>query len=195
MVAPLIPYAIKGVIWYQGESNESNGREYRTLLRALITDWRAKWGQGDFPFLIVQLANYGHLEPAPPGPTGGLWPWVREAQSLALALPNTGMAVTIDIGDPNNIHPKDKQDVGARLALVAQRVAYGADVVDSGPVYDSIKVEDNAIRIAFKNAGGGLMMGKPAAPRDELTGFGIAGGGPAMALGQGGNRWRHRGGL
>ena len=183
MVAPLIPYAIKGVVWYQGESNESTGVEYRTLFKSLITSWRTKWGQGDFPFLFVQLANYGHLEPPPAGPSGGLWPWVREAQGMALALPNTGMAVTIDIGDPGNIHPKDKQDVAARLALAARHVAYGQDLVFSGPTYDSIKIENNSIRISFKNIGGGLVMGvppwtangQPVPTPTELTGFGIAG--------------------
>ena len=183
MVAPIIPYAIKGVIWYQGESNEANGVEYRTLFPSLITDWREKWGQGDFPFLFVELANYGHLEPPATTPSQGQWPWVRDAQNQALSLPNTGMAVTIDIGDPGNIHPKDKQDVGLRLALAARHVAYGQDLVYSGPTYDSMKVEGNSIRISFKNIGGGLTLGvppwtangKPVTPPNELTGFGIAG--------------------
>jgi len=182
MINPLIPYAIKGVIWYQGEANSYNGTEYGILFPALINDWRKQWGQGDFPFLFVQIANYG----VPTAdPTRGHWAWLREGQTKALALPQTGMAVAIDIGDPANIHPKNKIDVGHRLALAARHVAYGQAIVDSGPTYDSMKVEGNKIRITFKNVGAGLTPGTPPmtpagkpvpwSTAGELTGFTITG--------------------
>jgi len=179
MINPLIPFAIKGVIWYQGESNEGKATEYATLFPAMITDWRAHWGQGDFPFLFVQLANYNDVH----DPNMGNWPIVRESQAKALSLPNTGMATAIDIGDPNNIHPKDKIDVGARLALVAEHVAYGQNLVYAGPTFDSIKVEGNKIRVSYTNIGGGLVMGTPpwtpdnmpVQPPTALAGFEIAG--------------------
>jgi sialate O-acetylesterase len=182
MIAPLIPYAIKGVIWYQGEANGGSQKssEYGLLFRRLISDWREKWGQGDFPFLFVQIANFG--TPAKT-PSEGSYPLVREGQMQALSLPATGMAVTIDIGNPWNVHPKDKLDVGLRLALAARHVAYGESLVFSGPLYESNIVEGNKIRVTFSHVGGGLMMGvppstpdgMPPAPAKELTGFGIAG--------------------
>jgi sialate O-acetylesterase len=180
IIAPLIPYAIKGVIWYQGEENGAAGREYRTLFPRLITDWRDKWNQGDFPFLFVQLANY---LPPQVKPSEGGWAELREAQLMALSLPNTGMAVAIDVGDAATIHPADKLDVGLRLALAARHVAYKQDLVYSGPIYNTMTVEGNKIRVTFKETGGGLQMGTP--PRTptgvppptptELTGFAIAG--------------------
>ncbi len=127
MVAPLVPYALKGVIWYQGESNGDNlsqATEYPVLFPRLIKDWRERWDQGDFPFLFVQLPNFNA---AAKGPSEGRWPWVRDAQLKTLSLPNTGMAVTIDIGDAGNIHPPDKLYVGQRLALAARKVAYGEE--------------------------------------------------------------------
>jgi len=183
MVAPLIPYAIKGVIWYQGESNGDNLRlatEYLTLFSRLIKDWREKWQQGDFPFLYVQLPN---INAPAKVPSEGRWPWVRDAQLKTLSLPNTGMAVTIDIGEADNLHPPDKLYVGRRLALAARRVAYGQNLVYSGPIYESMSVEGNKIKIKFKNVGGGLAIGTPPPTADgkmallpaELTGFGIAG--------------------
>jgi sialate O-acetylesterase len=179
MIAPLIPYAIKGVVWYQGESNGTNtalGQEYSILFPRMIEDWREKWGQGDFPFLYVQLANFGIIPDSN-------FPLVREAQLKTLALPNTGMATAIDIGNPGDIHPNDKQDVGLRLALAARHVAYGENIVYSGPLYDSMTVEGDRIRIDFKNRGGGLTMstppwtpnGQPIPTPTELTGFEIAG--------------------
>ena len=179
MIAPLIPYAIKGAIWYQGESNAGNGLEYQTLFPRMITDWREKWNQGDFPFLYVQLANFMAAQDQP---SEGGWTYLREAQLKTLSLPNTGMAVTIDIGDTANIHPKDKLDVGLRLAQAAKHVAYKQDVVYSGPIYDSMKIEGNKIRVTFKNTGSGLQMsappwtptGVPAPAPTELTGFAIA---------------------
>ena len=177
MIAPLIPYAIKGAIWYQGEANAGNFIQYRTLFPALITDWRKKWGQGDFPFLFVQLPNWA------PGGDGG-WPGLREAQLMALSLPRTGMAVTIDIGEADNLHPRNKMEVGRRLALAAQHVAYGQDLVDSGPIYKSMKVEGDKMRLSFNHVGGGLTIGAAssaqpgvptASPASSLKGFTIAG--------------------
>ncbi|MCE0483901.1 MAG: sialate O-acetylesterase [Methylacidiphilales bacterium] len=181
MVAPLIPFGLKGVIWYQGEANEGNGLEYGTLFPAMITDWRERWGESDFPFLFVQLANY--RQPATK-PCEGNWAWVRDSQLHTLSLPNTGMASAIDIGNPNDIHPKDKADVAARLALAAKQVAYGQkDIVYSGPLYDSMRQEGEQIRIHFTQVGSGLTIGtppwtwngKPVPPPTELTGFAIAG--------------------
>ena len=180
MIAPLIPFAIKGAIWYQGESNAGMGKEYATLFPTMITDWRERWGQGDFPFLFVQLANFQTPQKLP---SEGGWALLREAQFKTLSLPNTGMASAIDIGDPTNIHPKDKLDVGLRLALQARRVAYGEKVVSSGPLYDAMTVEGDKIRLTFKEVGSGLMMGvppwtptgmPPPAPT-ELKGFAITG--------------------
>jgi sialate O-acetylesterase len=187
MISPLLPYAIKGVIWYQGESNAGNaasGIEYRTLLATLIADWRTRWGEGDFPFLIVQLAGNN---PRPQGPVEKphlAWAWLRESQlKTTLTVPNTGLAVAIDLGSSTTIHPPDKQDVAHRLALVAERVAYGQDVADSGPMFESIKIEGDKIRLSFSHAGDGLVIGAPpwldhAVPppsTTELQGFAIAG--------------------
>jgi sialate O-acetylesterase len=175
MIAPLIPFALEGVIWYQGESNGNNPVQYRTLFPRLITDWREKWGQGDFPFLFVQLAGYQ---------AGGQnWCFLREAQQMTLSLPATGMAVAVDIGDPSYIHPKDKLDVGARLALVARHVAYGENLVYSGPVYQSMQTKGNSIAVTFTQEGGGLVIGSAPwvasdhapIPTTSLTGFTIAG--------------------
>jgi sialate O-acetylesterase len=175
MVAPLIPFLIKGVVWYQGESNADHAAEYKTLFPTMITDWRAKWGEGDFPFIFVQLATY---QPPP----GQEYDFLRDAQTKTLSLPNTGMATAIDVGEPKNIHPGDKVDVGKRLALVARHVAYGENIVFDGPVYDSMKIDGSAVTIHFTQVGGGLIIGKPpggpaaALPvADHLTGFAIAG--------------------
>lgn len=176
MISPLVPYALKGAIWYQGESNAGRAAEYRILFPIMITDWREKWGQGDFPFLFVQLASFQA------GPVQN-WPFLREAQLNTLALPNTGMASAVDIGSPYNIHPQDKIDVGTRLALAASHVAYGKKIVYSGPIYDSMKVEGDVVRIMFTHTGGGLMIGtapwRPAGvePLSDATlvGFTIAG--------------------
>lgn len=168
MIYPLIPYGIKGFIWYQGESNVYAAHDYRTLFPMLITDWRQRWQQGNLPFLYVQLANYMKTKPLP---SESSWAELREAQTLTLSLPNTGMACAIDIGEANDIHPKNKQDVGYRLALVANRVAYKQEGVACGPVYKSYRKEGNRIRITFTNTGSGLSTtdGK------EVTGLAIAG--------------------
>jgi sialate O-acetylesterase len=168
MTAPLINYAIKGVVWYQGESNADRPVEYRKLLPALIRDWRSKWGQGDFPFLIVQLPNFMEAKDQP---SESNWALLREAQLRTLSLPRTGLAVTIDIGEWNDIHPLDKKDVGKRLALAAQRVAYGDEsVVSSGPIYQSMKIEGNKVIVSFTQTGSGLV-----AKNGELTSFAVAG--------------------
>ena len=173
-VAPVIPYAIKGVVWYQGESNAGDGLSYQPLFTALITGWREHWGQGNFPFIFVQLPRF-----AP----GANWPAMREAQFKTLAVPNTAMTTIIDVGDPNNIHPTDKLDVGKRLCLAARHLAYGQELVWTGPMYDSMKVEGNAIRLNFTQTGGGLIIGTApwVAPNvaplsnESLLGFAIAG--------------------
>jgi len=153
MIAPLMPVAIRGAIWYQGESNAGRHAEYRQLLSLLIGDWRAQWGQGDFPFLIQQLANNG----APPkdAQQAQSWPFLREAQAqVAESLPNAGLAIGIEVGSRHTIHPKNKQDIGGRLALVALEKVYGQKVESSGPKYTGMSVEKNAVRIKFSNARG-----------------------------------------
>ena len=167
MICPLIPFAIKGAIWYQGESNAGRAYQYRTLFPAMIQDWRKAWGQGDFPFLFVQLANF---KPRKAEPGDSDWAELREAQTMTLALPNTGMAVIIDIGDAGNIHPKNKQDVGKRLAAWALGTTYGQKGSISGPLYESMSVEGNKVRLKFKHADGGLIC-----KGDKLTGFAVAG--------------------
>ncbi|NII29737.1 sialate O-acetylesterase [Pseudoflavitalea sp. X16] len=168
MINPLIPYSIKGFIWYQGESNAWAAYNYRKLFPMLITDWRQRWQQGDCPFLFVQLANYMKTKPLP---TESEWAELREAQTLTLSLPNTGMACIIDIGEANDIHPKNKQEVGRRLALIANKQVYKQAGIASGPVYTNFRKEGNRIRINFTNTGSGLST------RDgkEVTGFAIAG--------------------
>jgi len=168
MIAPLVYYGIKGIIWYQGESNAGRAYQYRKLFPAMIQNWRRDWEQGDFPFLFVQLANFRKRQPHP---SESAWAELREAQSMALALPKTAMAVAIDIGEANDIHPKNKQDVGYRLGLGAHAIAYGADKIYSGPIYESMKVDDDKIRLSFKHVGGGLI----AQNGEQLKGFAIAG--------------------
>lgn len=168
MLHPLLNYRIKGVIWYQGESNVSRWQEYRRLFPAMITDWRNHWQQGDFPFLFVQLANF--LE-AKPLPVESNWALLREAQLKTLSLPQTGMAVTIDIGEWNDIHPLNKKDVGRRLALAAQGVAYAEEkTVFSGPVFQKMKIKKNEAILTFEK--GSKLVSTPGKP---LTGFAIAG--------------------
>jgi sialate O-acetylesterase len=168
MLAPLAPYAIKGAIWYQGESNATRAYQYRRLFPTMISDWRALWGQGDFPFLFVQLAAFG-----PNGSKLGESDWaeLREAQLMTLsASQKTGMALAIDVGNIGDIHPRNKQPVGSRLALSARAVAYGEKIVHSGPVYKSMKIEGDKVALSFNHTGGGL-----EARDGELKGFIIAG--------------------
>jgi sialate O-acetylesterase len=183
MIAPIVPFAIKGVIWYQGEANAGAAKLYETLFPAMISDWRTRWGEGDFPFFWVQLANYQARYRVPTQTADG-WPGLRDAQSKTLKLPNTGQAVIIDIGQADDIHPKDKQDVGHRLALAARHVAYGQDLAYSGPTYDSLKIDGDKVIVSFKNVGAGLTIAAApstqpsvpqAAPADALQGFAIAG--------------------
>ncbi|HRK32044.1 MAG TPA: sialate O-acetylesterase [Tepidisphaeraceae bacterium] len=173
MVHPITPFAIRGAIWYQGESNAGDplrAAQYRKLLPAMITGWRRAWGQGDFPFLIVQLANYRAPASQPAEPESA-WALLREAQTLTAAeMKRVGQAVTIDIGEANDIHPKNKQDVGLRLGLAAEKIAYGRDVIFSGPALDSMKVDGDAAVLTFQHIGSGLMS-----KTERLEGFAIRG--------------------
>ncbi|NLX13329.1 MAG: sialate O-acetylesterase [Phycisphaerales bacterium] len=169
MIAPLIPYAIQGVIWYQGESNASRAAQYKKLFPNMILSWRRAWGQGDFPFLFVQLANYQQPSAQP---DESHWAELRESQTQTLSLvPRTGMAIAIDIGDANDIHPANKQDVGKRLAQCALKVAYGQEVPHTGPIYDHMVVREGKVRLYFKNVAGNLV----AKDNQALEGFAIAG--------------------
>jgi len=160
MIAPLLPYAIRGVIWYQGEANVGREKQYRRLFPAMIADWRRAWGQGEFPFLFVQIAPYRDLTPE-----------IREAQLLSWKnTKNTAMAVTLDCGDANDIHPPNKKPVGERLALAARALAYGEKIDYSGPVFESMATQGSAAILRFTHAGGGLV-----AKNGELKGFTLAG--------------------
>jgi sialate O-acetylesterase len=156
MIAPLLNYKIKGVVWYQGESNTSRAFEHFDLFKLLISDWRDNWHQGNFPFLYVQLPNFVEVNEET---TQYDWAYFRESQLKALSLPNTGMAVTIDIGEFNDIHPTNKKDVGYRLALAAQKVAYGEkQIVYSGPIYKSMKIVGSKAILTFVNIGSDLVV-------------------------------------
>ncbi len=191
MISPLIPYAIRGVIWYQGEGNWNRGFQYRSAFPALISDWRAKWGRGDLPFYYCQIANLGAHSKQPEKTS--MFAEVREAQSMALSLPNTGQAVLIDIGEEEDIHPADKMSVGDRLARIALARTYGREIEYSGPVFDSMAIEGDKAIIHFKHAGSGLVA-RPMpetyapssknprmvplvrnSPQSELEGFAICG--------------------
>jgi sialate O-acetylesterase len=173
MVYPLLPFPIKGVLWYQGESNADrveDARAYRATFAKMITSWRREWGVGDFPFLWVSLANYMAPDSLPPASSA--WAVLRDAQTAALSLPNTGQAVIIDIGEENDIHPKNKQDVGRRLALAARRVAYGQRVKDTGPTHRSHGVRGSEVVVVFDHAKNGLTSRSPSG---KVGGFAIAG--------------------
>jgi sialate O-acetylesterase len=190
MIHPLLPYAIKGTIWYQGESNAGRAFQYRTAFPLMISDWRSHWNQGDFPFYFCQLANY-QAKKDQPGESG--WAELRDAQTSTLSLPNTGMAVLVDIGETNDIHPRNKKDVGGRLAAIALAKDYGKKIPFSGPMYESVKIDGNQAVIQFKNTDGGLKANplpetqvlrssanetaplvKPV-PNSQLQGFAICG--------------------
>ncbi|MGC3943969.1 MAG: sialate O-acetylesterase [Chryseolinea sp.] len=170
MLNPLLPARIAGVLWYQGESNAGRAYQYRTAFPLMINDWRAHWKEGDFPFYFVQLASFNASNGT--SEKGSTWAELREAQTMTLSLPHTGMAVTTDIGEANDIHPRNKQDVGKRLAAIALKNDYGKDVVCSGPSYKSMSVEGNKVKILLSNTGSGLMV------KDKygyLKGFEVAG--------------------
>jgi hypothetical protein len=152
MIAPLVPYTIRGAIWYQGERNSrtpETGKLYSTQLPLLIRDWRSHWGQGDFPFAWVQLPNFKR--------DGEGWMLVRESMLQSLSVPNTGMAVTVDVGDPKDIHPKDKQTVGHRLAQWALGSVYGRQVASSGPLPAGFEVRGHDVVVRFTHVDGGLV--------------------------------------
>lgn len=155
MVAPAINYSIKGFVWYQGEANTDKPKEYKLLLSTMISDWRSKWGQGDLPFIYAQLPNFMEVKYSP---SESQWAELRESQLETLSVPNTAMAVTIDAGEWNDIHPLDKKDVGDRLALGAEKIAYNdASVIASGPIYRSSKIDGNQIILTFSDIGSGLI--------------------------------------
>lgn len=191
MINPIIPYAIRGAIWYQGEANAVRAWQYRTAFPLMINDWRAQWKQGDFPFYFCQLANFDKNKL--PELADSPWAELREAQAQALKLPNTGMAVLIDLGESGDIHPRNKKPVGERLAKIAFANQYGKKVPFSGPVFESMKIEGSKARVAFSHIEGGLVAkalpatvnvktktGETAplvrkSPNSELEGFAICG--------------------
>jgi sialate O-acetylesterase len=169
MVAPLTNYTISGFLWYQGESNTENPKEYGALMHALIGDWRKKWGQGNIPFLFVQLPNFSDVRYIP---EESQWAATRQVQLNTMSIPNTGMAVTIDLGEWNDIHPDRKKEIGERLALWAEKLKYAdTSVVVSGPLYQSSGIEGNKIRVRFSSTGSGLIN----RDGEELSDFEIAG--------------------
>jgi len=180
MIQPLIPYAMKGVIWYQGEQNAAAPDGYAELFQCMVTDWRQRWGLGKFPFLFVQIAGYYAPQSKP---SEGGWARLREEQFKSLSVPNTGMASAMDLGAPFDVHPRDKYDVGRRLALAAKKIAYGQSLTFCGPLYESMRIEGDKIHISFRQVGGGLKMGTPPwTPSGKtlpvpakLTGFAISG--------------------
>ncbi|HWA87120.1 MAG TPA: sialate O-acetylesterase [Opitutus sp.] len=161
MINPIVPYAVRAILWYQGESNVWNAGDYRRLFPALITSWRAHFGREDLPFFWVQLANFADKHD---------WSWLREAQTQALALPNTGQAVAIDIGEPGDIHPRNKQEVARRLLLIANAKLYGGHEEYSGPMLAASTREDGAIRVRFTHADGGLTVRGGAVTSLEIAG-------------------------
>jgi len=182
MVKAVQPYAIKGAIWYQGESNGGEGETYFQKKKAMVLGWRKTWDQGEFPFYLVQLANFRAATDTPGGGDG--WARLRESQLKAVRqIPKVGMAVITDIGEERDIHPRNKYDVGRRLALWALANDYGKDLVYSGPLYKSMKVEGDKIRVSFDHTGTGLIAAKkdnpqsidPPAPAEKLEGFAVAG--------------------
>jgi len=169
MIAPLTNYTIKGFLWYQGEANTSRAAEYAKLQPAQIIDWRNKWEQGDLPFLFVQLPGFMEMNYLP---SESQWAALRESQLKSLSVPNSGMAVAIDLGEWNDIHPDNKKDVGERLALIAEKLAYSENnIVYSGPIYQSSVIDGNKIVISFTNTGSGLITNDG----EELSEFAIAG--------------------
>lgn len=169
MISPLIPYGIKGAIWYQGESNAPRAKQYQRVFPDMITDWRNHWQLGNFPFFWVQLANFTSPLNQPGEST---WAELREAQTMTLKLPNTGMALAIDLGEANDIHPRNKQDVGLRLALNALKTAYAKNVVCSGPMFNSLKIDGSRVIISFSTEGSALKVNDKYG---YINGFSLAG--------------------
>jgi sialate O-acetylesterase len=165
MIHGIAPFAMRGALWYQGESNVGQGMHYHNLKKGLVQSWRKVWNQGDFPFLYVQLAPFKY------GRTDAALPELWEAQTASLSIPNTGMAVTVDISTIGDIHPPNKQDVGKRLSLWALAKTYGKDLVYSGPLYEAMSIEENKIRLKFQHAAPGLV----ARDSKPLSWFTIAG--------------------
>jgi sialate O-acetylesterase len=180
MIAPIASYPLKGILWYQGESNGFSGTAYRDLLPALIEGWRAAWHQGPIPFAFVQLPGYGE-DKAPVAETG--WPYLREAQLMTLKVPATAMVITADLGDAKQLHPDNKQVVGERMGLALRKLAYGDDVVASGPLFSAVKFENGKAIVQFTQTGSGLTPGQAPwrpegvepMPADKVVGFYIAG--------------------
>jgi sialate O-acetylesterase len=169
MIAPLVPYGARGAIWYQGEANVGRAAEYRELLPVLIDDWRARFGR-DLAFYIVQLANF---QPKSPLPEESAWAELRAAQAATAAnVPNSGLAVAIDLGEATDLHPKNKRDVGHRLALLALAKTYGQRLECCGPTFASVRREGSRLRVAFTHAEGGL---RSNAPGEKVFGFALAG--------------------
>lgn len=170
MIEPLVPYTVRGAIWYQGEANAGNGKLYQKLFPTMIQSWRKAWGI-EMPFLFVQLANFNARGVAPTGnPEDSQWAELREAQAMTLELPRTGMAVAIDIGEATDIHPKNKQEVGRRLALIAEATVYFKDQEYSGPLFSGAQMEDGKVRLSFRHS-----EGLKASDGGKLKGFAIAG--------------------
>jgi sialate O-acetylesterase len=170
-IAPLIPYAIRGAIWYQGEANaksDESSRLYATQLPLMIQDWRTRWKQGDFPFAWVQLPNFKKRNEDPGAPSA--WAAMRESMMKSLAVKNTGMAITIDVGEAGNIHPKDKQAVGKRLSMWAMAKVYGQQGASSGPLPKGHKIDGDKVTVTFTHTDGGLV-----AKEGDLKGFALAG--------------------
>lgn len=180
MIAPLAPYGLRGILWYQGEADGSKGAEYRVLFPRLIESWRALFGQPGLPFLFVQIPASG-TDPSVVSAKG--MPFLRDAQASALSLPATAMAVTLDIGEAKDAHPDNKIHVGQRLALAARKLIYGEDIVVSGPAYASHEIRDGRVIVRFTGTGGGLVIGRapwraksmPEVPTDKLVGFAVSG--------------------
>jgi sialate O-acetylesterase len=166
MINPLLPCALRGVLWYQGETNAPHAAEYHALLAAMITAWRAHFGQGDLPFYFVQLPNYSYRK----NPNGTEWAVLREGQAQTLTLPQTAMAVAIDLGEHDSIHPRNKQEIGRRLALIAETRLYGIPGDDSGPIFASVTREGSALRVHFTHAGNGLVAHDNPVQSLELAG-------------------------
>jgi sialate O-acetylesterase len=168
MIRPVAGYTINGAIWYQGESNVAQYEYYNVLFEAMIEEWRKAWNQGRFPFMFVQLANFQERYDYP---TDSGWARLQEAQTQTLSLANTGMASTIDIGDANDVHPRNKQDVGSRLWLQALNLVYGENLTYSGPMYRGHVINGNKVEITFDHVGRGLTIKN----FDKLVGFAVAG--------------------